>query len=139
MVEKRLTVLFSVLVGLQEAAQIMPSWNLDKKIERLENQLQIVGYLPISIYRILMAYNRMASKGLRPKSWHRSGDEYHVWAFGIGVNKLNLQPFYYGHSIHEAYLKMQRAVNRSDQLRILKKRLTKQRSVIKRNGKENAS
>lgn len=114
----------------------MPSWNIDKRIEHLEKQLQIVGDLSISIYRIVMAGSRMRSKGLHPLPWHKPDGEYVVWAFGSGVNELNLQPYYYGHTIHEAYLKMQKAVDRSDQLKKLKKRLTKHRGVVKNNRKE---
>ena len=113
----------------------MPSWNIDKKIEHLEKQLQIIGDLSISIYRIVIAGRKMPGKGLRPLPWHKPDGEYVVWAFGPGVNELNLRPYYYGHTIHEAYLKMQKVVDRSDRLKI-KKRLTKRQNMVKNNRKE---
>ncbi|HVI41919.1 MAG TPA: hypothetical protein VM577_14810 [Anaerovoracaceae bacterium] len=86
----------------------MFSWNLDNEIKDLEKTLEVYGHFEISAYRITMARDRMKVFGLTPLSYQCSGASYPVWVVSLG-SELMPNPFYYGHTVRDAWLKAKEA------------------------------
>ena len=83
-------------------------WNLDKEIKSLEERLEVYGHFDISIYRIPMGCERMRHFKLVPLAYQKPGANYHVWVVSLGTT-LMPDPFYYGHTVREAWEKAKQA------------------------------
>lgn len=86
----------------------MFSWNLNNEIKALEKALELYGHFEVSTYRVTMSYSRMKHFGLVPLSYQCPGGSYPVWVISLGTD-LMPDPFYYGHTIRDAWLKAKHA------------------------------